>query len=162
MRCLYNNPRGIDLSLATTTTSNIQYKLYACISVLYATGTMIFRFSNNYDEKTAQLIYLSSQCFKTIELFKSAATPCDSNIIYLIGYSRKTDQRCYNILDLLLQPIDIKLTSKFIDWFNDSSQYFINYQIESIKGIDQMINRENQYDLIKCATLWRLPVAIRS
>ena len=160
-RCLYNNPRGIDVALITTTDFDRWEKLFTGISVLFETGSLVYRFRNRYDLETSRLIYLTSQCFESIELYKPACSPCDNDTIYLIGHSRRTDSNAMSKLTKIQKKEFDDLNVSFVKWMSETNNYLIDKQIEAIEGIDQRINRELEFNLDRCLGMWKIPVTYR-
>ena len=159
--CLLNNPGGIDLSLVTANQSSPEtqwYYLFVGISVLYETGTLIYRFYHQHDENTAQLLFLASQCFQSIELYKPACSPCDDESVYLIGHSRKTDLIAQAILTKIQTRTYGRLTSDFLRWNDNASKELLEDQIKAIEEIDRGVDRRSIFNLEKAIALWKVPI----
>ncbi|CAK7994566.1 Hypothetical protein POVR1_LOCUS90 [uncultured virus] len=161
-QCFLNNPRGIDLSLVVTkeySIANDWYYLFVGISVLYETGTLIYRFNHRYDDDTAQMLFLASQCFDSIELYKPACSPCNDTSVYLIGRSRKTDQIAQAILTMIQNRFYGRLTSEFLKWHDYASHELLNQQIIALESINQSVDRRDLFNLEKAVALWKIPIA---
>lgn len=161
--CFLNNPRGIDAAFVTTkiNDSNISRweKLFAGISILLEDGFLMYRFYHRYSDDDAQMIFLASQCFRSIELYKPACSPCDDSSVYLIGHFRKTDPNSQNILTFIQNKSYTSLTRHFVEWNLYATNFLLENQITAIQSIDNKVDRRHIFNLGTASGLWMIPIS---
>jgi cap1 methyltransferase len=121
---------------------------------------------------SAQLLYILSQCFDSIILFKPCSSRPGNSERYIVCKGRKSDitdyiellssaAKAYTDEQFVTSLFPEDLPEDFVAWVTHWNNYSINNQLEVSDNIQKYINNEKvvlpQYDITKFLKIWNLP-----
>ncbi len=172
------NGNGIDLVLGNygpsdkILPSGYIIRLIVALGTLKVGGTFVSKINlnNNLGDKLnnlmMDLLYITSQCFNKITLFKPISTNLNDDIYYIVAEESKTNNiEWVSYLEeayvtstkenkQIINLID-NIPTTFIDWVTEYNNLILLYkkylQEQSNLGITDL------YDTYKCKAIWNLP-----
>ena len=159
---------GVDIVIADypnnkITSMNFMVKLITCLSIINIGGTFVSKISLN--DELIDLLYIVSQCFDKITLFKPISTSFSDkdNTYYLVAQDAKTNNiewisylkyslsKSINQGKTVARLID-NIPKDFIDWITEYNNLMLLYKKYLIE-----LGETKIYDTYKCKTIWNLP-----
>nr|QBK91570.1 MAG: FtsJ-like methyltransferase [Pithovirus LCPAC302] len=151
---------GVDLVAANynynETKKGFVARLLTALGTVKIGGTFICKISNIKDPIMIQLLYITSECFSKVTLFKPVSTPMFSNL-YLNSYyiiaegANKNNIEWISYLGKYVDRLDemkIEVDNNFVNWIQDYLVLMADY----VNFIS-----ENEIDTYKCKAIWNLP-----
>ena len=155
-----NNINGTDYML----------RLMVALGVIKIGGTFISKIPIIDSRFMIDLLYITSQCFNKITLFKPLSTDTNNKIYYIIaedarrnniewmGYVEESYTSSTRESKSIISLID-KIPNYFVKWvteYNNLILLYKKYLLDQI-GVMEQKNIDHLYDTYKCKAVWNLP-----
>jgi hypothetical protein len=158
---------GVDLIINNTHNNNIGYEDYmvalmTALGIIKIGGTFVSKVQLNGDmDVMTDLLFITSQCFNTITLFKPLSTDINDNIYYIVCEdARRNNIEWISYLEDSYQKVSkdnakikslVGVPSNFLKWIKTYLHLIGEYK-NRIRNIPRPI-----YDTYKCKAIWNLP-----
>lgn len=156
-------PFGVNLVVGNNKTgvTSLDYmvRLILSLNVLKIGGTFISKIETIDDDLILDLLYITTQCFSNVTLFKPLSEPfnIETNGYYVVAQDMKVNN--LNWISYLTQSYgsDISgllsdLPDKFLKWVEEYNNLMLLYNRELMEEKESKI-----YDTYKCKAIWNLP-----
>lgn len=136
-------------------------------------GNMVIKVLETNSPMMTDLLFLVSQCFEAIDLFKPITISNTSNEKYFIGLQRRSDDITNMYIEILKKAekefesdkykriIREELQEDFIDWITETNNNLLSERIDFLEKLNKLLNEEKvslrKYNLRTALKIWSLP-----
>ncbi len=141
-------------------------RLVTALGIVSIGGTFVCKVSQLDDPLMLDLLWITTQCFNKVTLFKPLSTPSYNKVYYVIAADAKVNniewigylEDSYNRAVKEGKSIERllgKLPNPFVRWVTDYNNFILLYNKylinETNRGVTEL------YDTYKCKAIWNLP-----
>jgi hypothetical protein len=152
---------------------NILQEVIVALSCCGERGSIVIKVLETNSPMMADLLYVVSQCFEAIDLFKPITLSNKTNEKYLIGLQRRSDDIVNSYIETLKKlesESDIDkykriiredLPDHFVDWISETNNNLLSKRIDFLEKLNKLLKGEDvkldKYNVQMALKIWSLP-----
>tara|TARA_Y100000389_G_scaffold201575_2_gene244611 strand:+ start:514 stop:1608 length:1095 start_codon:yes stop_codon:yes gene_type:complete len=125
-------------------------EIFIALNIQKLNGSFVIKFFDLFTYKTIQLLYILYLCYSKVQIYKPSTSRLSNSEKYIIcngfiGCEKKMKETLSHYFDNC-EKLHVTIPQTFLDEINNFNELFVSSQIESIKEILYMIDKNKKID----------------